>query len=133
MSKKNIFVLKDRKTYDLGLFKVKPIETYHDVPNTSYLVDFKPYTLYYATDTCKLPNDECLKGLNMYLIEANYKEDVLERHLKECPQEELVYLQRVPKTHLSWNQANTFLIENMGENSEFQYIHESSYNFEGDE
>lgn len=133
MSKKNIYVLEDRKTYDLGLFKVKPIETYHDVPNTSYLVDFKPYTLYYATDTYKLPNDECLKGLNMYCIEANYKEEVLERHLKECTQEELVYLQRVPKTHLSWNQANTFLIENMGEKSEYQYIHESSYNFEGEE
>lgn len=133
MPKRNIYVLEDRKTYDLGLFKVKPIETYHDVPNTSYLVDFKPYTLYYATDTCKLPEDECLKGINMYCIEANYKEEVLERHKKECTQEELVYLNRVPQTHLSWEQANTFLIENMGENSEYQYIHESSYNFEGEE
>ena len=133
VSKKNIYVLGDRKTYDLGPFKIKPIETYHDVPNTSYLVNFKPYTLYYATDTCKLPDDNCLKNLNLYLIEANYKQETLQRHLKECTQEELVYLQRVPKTHLSWNQANTFLIENMGENSEYQYIHESSYNFEGDE
>ena len=97
------------------------------------MVDFKPYTLYYATDTCKLPNDEYLKGLDLYLIEANYKEETLQRHLQECSQEELVYLQRVPYTHLSYEQANTFLIENMGENSEFQYIHESSYNFEGDE
>ena len=73
------------------------------------------------------------KNYDLYLIEANYKEEILEKHKKECLQEELVYLNRVPETHLSWEQANTFLIENMGKNSEYQYIHESNYNFEGEE
>lgn len=136
--KKNIFVLKDRKTYDLGLFAIKPIETYHDVPNTSYLVDFKPYTLYYATDTCKLPDDKCLKGLNMYCIEANYKQETLERHIKECQENndeenKLFYLNRVKQTHLSYEMANDFLIRNMGNGSQFIYVHESNVNFEGDE
>ena len=138
VSKKNIYVLEDRKTYDLGLFTIKPIETYHDVPNTSYLVDFKPYTLYYATDTCKLPNDKCLKGLNMYCIEANYKQETLERHIKECQENndeenKLFYLNRVKRTHLSYEMANDFLIRNMGSESQFIYVHESNVNFEGDE
>ena len=129
VSKKNIYVLKDRRTYDLGKFTVKPIETYHDVQNTSYLIDFKSNTMYYATDTCELPDDECLKGLNYYFIEANYKEELLEEHIKNCSEEEMYYLSRVPHTHLSYEQANEFLINNMGKNSEYQYIHQSKYNF----
>ena len=133
--KKNIYVLKDRKTYDLGLFKVKPIETYHDVDNTSYLIDFKPNTVYYATDTCKLPEDECLKGVNLYCIEANYDEDLLEQHIQECidnndDENKLFYLNRVKLTHLSSKQAVDFLLENMNENSEYIYLHKSSYNYQ---
>ena len=84
VNKKNIYVLKDRKTYDLGKFTIKPIETYHDVENTSYLVDFKPITMYYATDTRELPNDECLKGIDYYFIEMNYNEELIEKHIQEC-------------------------------------------------
>lgn len=136
ISKKNIYVLKDRKTYDFGLFNIKPIETYHDVPNTSYLVDFKPYTLYYATDTCSLPDDECLKGLNLYCVEANYKQEILDKHIKECQDNDdemnkLIYLDRVRKTHLSYEKANDFLIKNMGNESQFIYVHESNINFDG--
>ena len=87
--------------------------------------------MYYATDTCKLPNDECLKGLNLYCIESNYNEELLEQHLKECEDEDkLYYLQRVSRTHLSSKQATDFLLENMGENSEYVRIHKSSYNYE---
>lgn len=133
--KKNIYVLKDRKTYDLGLFKVKLIETYHDVDNTSYLIDFKPNTMYYATDTCKLPEDECLKGVNLYCIEANYDEDLLEQHIQECidnndDENKLFYLNRVKLTHLSSKQAVDFLLENMNENSKYIYLHKSSYNYQ---
>ena len=128
--KKNIYVLEDRKTYDLGAFKIKPIETYHDIKNTSYWVDFKPNTMYYATDTCRLPDDKCLKGLSLYCIESNYNEELLEQHLKECEDEDrLYYLQRVSRTHLSSKQATDFLLENMGENSEYCFLHKSSYNY----
>lgn len=134
VSKKNIYILEDRKTYDLGKFTIKPIETYHDVQNTSYLIDFKPNTMYYATDTCKLPNDECLKGLDMYCIEANYNEELLEQHIQECINNEdsenkLFYLQRVKNTHLSSKQAVDFLLTNMSGKSEYVYLHKSQYNY----
>ena len=130
MQKKNIYVLKDKKTYDLGKFLITPIETYHDVSNTSYKIDFKPITIYYATDTSHLDNLDCLKGLDYYFIESNYMEDILKQHILDCEDEgTLMYLKRVPQSHLSYEQANSFLIENMGENSEYIYVHESSYNF----
>lgn len=118
----------------MGKFTIKPIETWHDVENTSYLIDFKPNTMYYATDTCELPNDECLKGLNLYCIESNYNEELLNQHIQECidngdNENKLYYLHRVPRVHLSDTQCNDFLIENMGSNSEYIKLHQSSYNY----
>lgn len=134
VSKKNIYVLKDRKTYDLGKFTVKPIETYHDVSNTSYLIDFKSNTMYYATDTCELPNDECLKGLDYYFIEANYNEELLEQHINQALESEdsenkLFYLNRVKSTHLSEKQCDDFLIQNMEKNSVYIKLHKSQWNY----
>lgn len=133
--KKNIHILKDRRTYELGAFQIKPIETWHDVQNTSYLINFKPYTVYYATDTCKLPEDECLKGLDLYCLEANYDEDLLEKHIQECidngdKENKLFYLNRVKTTHLSEKKCNDFLLNNMTNNSSYIYLHKSSYNYE---
>lgn len=131
---KNIFFMDKSKWFSLGIldFRLELLE--HDVDN--FALKFKINTVdkkgIYIVDTKDVNGIEA-KDYDLYLIEANYKEEILEKHIKECSQEELVYLLRVPNTHLSWEQANTFLIKNMGENSEFQYIHESSYNFEGDE
>ena len=131
---KNIFFMDSNKWYSLGIldFRLEPVE--HDAAN--HCIKFKINTVdkkgIYIVDAKDVKGIEA-KNYDLYLIEANYKEETLGKHKKECTQEELVYLDRVPYTHLSWEQANTFLIENMGENSEYQYIHESSYNFEGEE
>lgn len=91
--------------------------------------------MYYATDTCELPNDECLKGLNYYFIEANYNEELLEQHINQALESEdsenkLYYLNRAKNTHLSSKQAVDFLLENMSDTSEYIYLHKSSYNYE---
>ena len=91
--------------------------------------------MYYATDTCELPNDECLKGLNYYFIEANYNEELLEEHINQALESEdsenkLFYLNRVKSTHLSSKQAVDFLLENMSDTSKYIYLHKSSYNYE---
>ena len=131
---KNIFFVESKKWFCLGIldFKLEPL--IHDAEN--YALKFKINTVdkkgIYIVDTATVDGIEA-KNYDLYLIEANYKEDILWKHKQESTQEELVYLNRVPYTHLSWEQANSFLIENMSKNSEFQYIHESSYNFEGDE
>lgn len=132
VNRNNIIYLYNYSWFDLGIVKLKLEPMRHDAEN--YGLHFKKNSKkgLYIVDTANIDNVNA-RHYDLYLIEANYKEEVLERHKKECTQEELVYLNRVPQTHLSWEQANTFLIENMGENSEYQYIHESSYNFEGDE
>ena len=123
--KKNIYVLKNRKTYDLGLFKVMPIDTYHDVENTSYRLDFKPITMYYATDTSKLDYLDCLKGLDYYFVENNYSQKELEERIKEKEEKgEFVYEYRVLNTHMSAEEVNSFLITMMGDNSQFVYCHQ---------
>ena len=123
--KQNIYVVEDRKTYDLGAFKLTPIETIHDVRNMSYKVDFLPITVYYATDTSKLYYLDCLKGLDYYFVEKNYSEQELENRIKEKNERgEYAYEYRVRETHLSAEEVNSFLIEMMGDNSKFIYCHE---------
>ena len=132
VNRDNIIYLYNYSWFDLGIIKLKVEPMHHDTENCGLHFKRNGKKGLYVVDTGNIDNVNA-KNYDLYLIEANYKEEVLERHLKECTQEELVYLQRVPKTHLSWEQANTFLIENMGEKSEYQYIHESTYNFEGEE
>ena len=129
---KNIFYIIHQKWYDLGIIKARIELLNHDVWNYALKWEYNGKLGIYIVDTANVGNIKA-PNYDLYLIEANYKEEILEKHKKECTQEELVYLQRVPYTHLSYEQANTFLIENMGDKSEFQYIHESSYNFEGEE
>ena len=121
------------KEYDFGAFNLKPIETYHDVRNMSYKVDFKPVTVYYATDTKKLDYLDCLKGLDYYFVENNYSREELQERIKEKEEKgEFVYEYRVKETHMSAEEVNSFLIEMMNDNSQFVYCHQhkSSYNFE---
>ena len=132
VNKKNIYVLKPTKWYDLGIVKCKLDKLEHDTPNFALHFKYKSKKGVYVVDSASVDNIEA-KDYDLYLIEANYKEDILKKHLKECSEEELIYLNRVPLTHLSYEKANDFLINNMGNNSEFKYIHESNYNFEGDE
>lgn len=128
--KKNIFYLKSKKWYSLGIMKFKTEPLVHDVENYGLKWEFEGKKGFYVTDTSNLDDIEA-KGYDLYLIEANYNEELLKRHIEECEDEnKLFYLNRVANTHLSFEQANSFLIENMGDNSRFEYIHKSDYNFE---
>lgn len=125
VSKKNIYVLDNSKKYDLGLFIIKPIDTYHDVPNTSYLIDFKPIKIYYVTDTCRLDYLNCLKNLNYYFIEKNYSEEEIQKRIeKKELNGEYVYERRVLNSHMSEEETNKFLMEMMGNDSKCIYCHQ---------
>ena len=127
--KKNIFYLQPKKWYSLGIMKVKTEPLTHDVENYALKWEYEGKKGFYATDTSNLDNIDA-KGYNLYLIESNYNEELLKKHIEECEDENMLYyLNRVPYTHLSYEQANSFLIENMDDNSRFEYIHQSEYNF----
>lgn len=133
VSKKNIFLLNEGKKYDLGLLRVRLVYLFHDVPNYGLKWEIGGKRGIYLVDTEKVDHIVA-QDYDLYLIESNYKDEILEYHKQICENDdEMYYLDRVDKTHLSYSKANDFLINNMGSNSVFEYIHQSSYNFKGDE
>lgn len=137
VNKKNIFILKHSRWFDLGLIKAKLEPLEHDTPNYALMFEYKTKKCVYIVDTASVENIEA-KNYDLYLIESNYNEELLEKHIQECinnndSEDKLYYLNRVKNTHLSYNKCTDFLLENMGKNSEYVRIHKSSYNYEGDD
>lgn len=135
--KKNIFFMEANRWYCLGILDFRLEELTHDVENYCIKVKFNTTNkkCIYIVDTNSVDHIEA-KNYDLYLIESNYKEDILQKHIDDVSHEtigDLTYLTRVPETHLSYEKANDFLINNMGENSRFDYLHQSEYNFEKEE
>ncbi len=129
VSKKNIIILPTKKWYDLGLLKVKLEELYHDTPNYALKWQINGKKGVYIVDTASVDNIKA-QNYNLYLIESNFNNELLQEHINNCDDDNLLYyLNRVPKTHLSDIKCNDFLINNMGEDSEYIKIHKSSYNY----
>lgn len=102
---------------------VSPIVLYHDVPNYGYRLLIKGKKLIYATDTSTLEGIQA-KNYDYYLLEANYEEDEIQQKIKEKESTgQYVYEYRVLKTHLSKEQCDSFLLENMGNMSKYEYLH----------
>lgn len=131
VNKKNVYYLKEKRWYSLGIIDVRLEKLVHDVENYCLKAKFNTINkkMIYVVDTMRIDHIEA-KNYDLYLIENNYQEKLLEEHIKNCEDENMLYyLTRVPKTHLSSEQANSFLIENMGKNSRYEYIHQSNYNY----
>lgn len=123
VSERNIDVLEIGKIYDYRAFKVSPIKLYHNVPNAGYRVFFGGEKAIYATDTEHLDGITA-KDYSLYLIEANYEDDELQERINaKLEAGEYCYELNVANRHLSKGQADAFLLENMGENSRYEYLH----------
>lgn len=97
----------------------------HDVPNCGYKIFIDDKKYFYATDTNSLENIEA-KNYDMYFVEGNYedKAQLEERKQKHIEKGEYYYEDRVEKTHLSQVQATEWLMKNMGNNSQYIFMHE---------
>lgn len=121
---KNIDLMQVGKTYDYGKFQVSPIQLYHDVDNCGWRVFTENEKAIYITDTVTLDGISA-KDYDLYLVEANYTEsEMQERILEKQQYGAYIYENRVLRTHLSKESCDAWLIENMGENSEFCYLHQ---------
>lgn len=124
VNKKNIDVLEFGKKYNYGLFILVPIKLYHDVPNCGYRIFMKNKRVVYMTDTRTLEGITA-KDYDLYLIEGNYSEEELAERIKEKTSKgEFVYENRVKQTHLSKEYTSNWLLENMGDNSDYVFMHE---------
>lgn len=124
VDKRNIDVLKIGNKYDYKKFSIEPIELYHDVSNCGYKIEINDKKIIYATDTNSLEHIEA-KNYDLYLVEGNYETEELENRIKEKQEKgEYIYEYRAKENHLSKEATNDWLVENMGENSQFIYMHE---------
>ena len=121
--RQNIDVFEIGGIYDYRLFKLSPIKLYHDVPNCGYRLFIGDKKALYATDTEHLDGITA-KGYDLYLIEANYTVDDLQRRIREKEEKgEYSYEMNAATRHLSKEQADDFLYENMSAHSRYEYLH----------
>lgn len=124
VERRNIDILQIGTKYDYKLFKIVAIKLYHDVPQCGYRILFDDYKAIYMTDT-KTIEGISAKNYDLYLVEANYKENELEERIKQKQlQGDFTYEWRVKDTHLSEEQCVEFLLNNMGKNSEYVFMHQ---------
>lgn len=94
------------------------------MPQCGYRIFFDDYKVIYATDTRTLEGITA-KNYDLYLIEGNYTDEELEERIREKQQvQQYCYEYRVKDTHLSKGQTIDFLLQNMGDNSEYVFMHE---------
>lgn len=119
VSKRNIHVYDIGTKYNYGRFSLIPVKLYHDVPQCGYRLFMNDEKLIYATDTYTLEGIKALE-YDVYLIEGNYENDE-ELHSRAYND---IYESRVKRTHLSKEYATNWLLENMGLNSVYEWMHE---------
>lgn len=119
VNKKNIDVYDIGTSYNYKLFKLIPVKLYHDIPNCGYRLFMDNEKLIYATDTYTLDGIKAV-GYDYYLIEGNYQdeEELSSRAINTY------YESRVKRTHLSKEYASNWLLENMGLDSVYVWLHE---------
>lgn len=120
----NIDSLEIGRIYDYSAFKVSPVKLYHDVENAGWRVFMNAEKAIYMTDTATVQGISA-KGYNLYLVEANYSEnEIVERIKNKEEAGQYVYEYRVLKTHLSKEECDAWLLDNIDDNSEAVYIHQ---------
>ena len=102
---------------------IRPEPLTHNVPNCGYHIYAKGERLFYATDTGTLDGIEA-KGYDLYLVEANHtKADIAARAAEKVARGEYAYEFRAAENHLSREQTEDWLYQNMGPRSLYLFLH----------
>lgn len=120
----NIDQLQVGKLYNYGSFKLSPIKLYHDVDNCGWRIFIGNEKAIYFTDTSTVQGLSA-KNYDLYLVEANYNEPEIQERIKAKEVlGQYIYEYRVLKTHLSKEECDQWLLENIGDRSEYVYLHQ---------
>lgn len=110
---------------------IRPQRLVHDVPNCGYHMIFTPEhgrreRLFYATDTGTLDGIQA-KDYDLYLIEANHTRVELEARLRAKQEAgEYAYEVKAAENHLSLEQAQNWIYENIGPRGQYAFLHQHS-------
>ena len=121
-----IDVLEPHHTYAYGgIGDIRPEPLTHNVPNCGYHIFTLSWErLFFATDTGTLDGIEA-KGYDLYLIEANHtREDIEARIAEKTAAGEFAYEISAARNHLSREQAEDWLYQNIGPNSQYVFLHQ---------
>ena len=122
--KRNIDVLEPNHTYEYGTFTICPVSLIHNVENIGYKITLGNEKMLYATDTNEISHISA-KNFDYYFIEAKYPDDeIRERIEKKNISGEYAYEYGVLNNHLSNEKCDTWLLENIGDNSHVIYMHQ---------
>lgn len=97
----------------------------HNVPNCGYHITVMGgERLFYATDTGTLDGIEA-KGYDLYMVEANHTRADLEARMEaKRAAGEFSYEWAAARNHLSREQAEDWLYQQMGPNSKYVFLHQ---------
>ena len=110
---------KNARSATISAFPVR-----HNVPNIGFKIKLGDERVFYATDCGDLEGIEA-KDFDLYLIEANYKTaDIINRAAAKLESGAYTYEMEVIKNHLSEEQATSWLVENVGPRSVYQFLHQ---------
>ena len=106
-----------------GDLQIRPEPLFHNVPNCGYHITDARERLFYATDTGTMDGIEA-KEYDLYMIEANHtKADIAARAAEKQARGEYAYEFRAAENHLSQEQAEDWLYQNMGPRSLYVFLH----------
>ena len=104
-------------------FTLMPEKLTHNVPNCGYHIWMGNESLFYATDTGTLDGIEA-KGYDLYMVEANHTQsDIEDRVLRKRMDDQYAYEYKAAENHLSREQAEDWLYQNMGPRSLYVFLH----------
>ena len=103
--------------------RIRPETLFHNVPNCGYHIRINGESLFYATDTGTL-DGIVAKGYDLYMVEANHtKADIAARAAEKQARGEYAYEFRAAENHLSREQTEDWLYQNMGPRSQYVFLH----------
>ena len=106
-----------------GDLQVQPFDLIHNVPNVGWIFRRDNGSALYATDTQYIPIDA--PGLDLYMVECNYKGDDLERRKeRKIATGGFIYEDKVAVSHMSFETVMGWLSKNATPHSKVVFLHQ---------